>query len=217
MSQIQQISSDIITNYTKIESNVISNVTALDKRIFDNMAITSNNLKLNSSKIEAYIISNYTDLDGNLFQNTTVLDKRIFNNISQINTSYNTKITSINSQLTTHKSQITELQIDTQSIFQFICPLISTKAVYDVSQKTCVCTVKGSLLINNKECQCQLSSTETNYYCSGINECCYGNYHTYHFGQTQVTYDLTCGNGKSYTTTALITDNELLCDTFEVY
>ncbi|CAL5983220.1 Hypothetical_protein [Hexamita inflata] len=78
-----------------------------------------------------------------------------------------------------------------------------TGAVYNVSQNKCICTITGSIASTNK-CMCKLqvqTSTKFNFYCSAIQQCCYGQYFwTYvpNASYSIVTYDLVCGNGATY-------------------
>ncbi|CAL6072515.1 Conserved_hypothetical protein [Hexamita inflata] len=142
-SNMSEIESRILSNFSKSDNNMIMNTAALDTRIYQNITSIKND-----------IIMKQITADANLLTNTTVLDWRIFNNISQIYNIMNNFTLYYNDSLNKQQLIIEQQQNIINNLTQQInC---SSNSGYQMVNGTCVqvsCAISGQQSINGV-CQC---------------------------------------------------------------
>ncbi|CAL6025378.1 Conserved_hypothetical protein [Hexamita inflata] len=142
-SNMSEIESRILSNFSKSDLNMLMNTAELDNRIYQNITSIQND-----------IIMKYITADANLLTNTTVLDWRIFNNISQLQNFMNNFTLYYNNSLNKQQLIIEQQQNIINNLTQQInC---SSNSGYSMINGTCVqvsCAISGQQSINGI-CQC---------------------------------------------------------------
>ncbi|CAL6000042.1 Conserved_hypothetical protein [Hexamita inflata] len=146
LSNITELESRILSNYSKSDNNLMINTTTLDDRIYKNISSIKNDLLI--AQLAA---------DSNLLLNTTVLDWRIFNNVSELKNTIQNLTLHLNnvSDILQKQTELIEQQYNTiKNLTQNInC---TSNYGYSMINGSCVqvtCAISGQQSINGI-CQC---------------------------------------------------------------
>ncbi|CAL6102425.1 Conserved_hypothetical protein [Hexamita inflata] len=143
LSNITELESRILSNYSKSDYNLMMNTTTLDDRIYRNI-----------SSIRDKLLVTQLTADSNLLFNTTVLDWRIFNNVSELKQNLTLHLNNVSDLLLKQTQLIEQQQQTINNLTQNInC---TSNYGYSMINGSCIqvtCAISGQQSINGI-CQC---------------------------------------------------------------